>query len=320
MMDGMDWMDFLLPEEEDDIVDPDFDIDDDDFGFVDADVDFVEDEETEDNEDNEDAEDTEDGDIGGHDGHRHRLRRQLLRDGFDSVRQRELLELMLCCVQPRQDVNAVCDELMEHYGDLRDLLKGDLQEFLQFEGLGEDGAYWLDDICTLARMCCRLKRQDGAKIANFQQLYRYARRLMSKNKKPCCIQLLTNESDWLMYQRKFASDLRWGEHPVMNSAVDDAFSLRAKNSYLLVFTDRPQDHPSEYDLRSLHNYTLLLQYSKCTPRDVLFMNETRCVSLNRMRMMNNLIEFPRWRADSVAGDGDLPLPEGGLILHRIRET
>ena len=86
-----------------------------DFLFAEEEVDFVDDES-----DNVEKQET---DINDHDGHRLRLRRQINRDGFDGVTQRDLLELMLCSVQPRQDVNIVCDELMEYFGDLRRLLK-----------------------------------------------------------------------------------------------------------------------------------------------------------------------------------------------------
>lgn len=260
---------------------------------------------------------TDESDIGDHDGHRLRLRRQVTRDGFDGVRQRELLELMLCCVQPRQDVNTLCDELLEYFGDLRLLLKSGYHEFSSFEGLGEDGAVWLDEICTLARKCCLIQREDGIKIANFRQLYRYARRLLSKTDRPCCFQLLTDGRDYLMFQRKIARHLRWGESSVLARAADDAFSLHARNSYLLVFSEDPRSHPSDYDLQSLHGYSMLMKHSSCVPRDILFMNEEHCVSLNRMRMMNSQLYFPRRKEGSAAAEEDLPLPEGGWIVHRI---
>lgn len=332
-MDDRELMEFLLlQDEEDDIVGFESDIFEEDFdiieyetdiaeyeyGNVEYDDDYVE-EETDNVEYDGGISEDDETDIGDHDGHRRRLRRQITQDGFDGVSQRELLELMLCCVQPRQDVNTVCDDLMEHYGDLRRILKGDLQEFLRFEGLGEDGAHWLDEICTLARMCCRMGPFDGVKIANFRQLHRYARRILSKNHKPCCFQLLSDGRDQLLFQRKIAPDLRWGESRCLARAADDAFSLRAKSSYLLVFTDAPGKHPSEYDLQSLRNYSLLLEHSSCTPRDILFMNEEHCVSLSRMRMMNDLVQAARRRAVSIAEDEDLPAPPGGLILHRIRD-
>lgn len=292
-MDDREMMNLLFPEEECDNVDKESDI--------------VE------NEENEET------DISDHNGHRLRLRRQITMEGFDGVSQRDLLELMLYSVQPRQDVNIVCNDLLEDYGSLRRLLKSNAEEFSRFESLGDDGVYWMDGICALARMCNGMVFRRRMKIANFSQLRRYAQNLLLKNKRPCCFQLLTDSEDHLLFQRKIAPDLRWGESSSLACAADDAFSLRAQNGYLLVFTDHPSAHPSTYDQKSLCNYSMLLKHSDCRLRDILFMNEKQCISMNRMHMINNLFAACHRMPGSIAEDEDLPVPEGGLIVHRVSQ-
>lgn len=254
-------------------------------------------------------------DIGDHDGHRLRLRRQISQDGFDSVRQTELLELMLCCVQPRQDVKNVCREMLDHFGGLNALLKAEPGDFDRFESLGEDGILWMDRVCALVRMCGRAGKDNEIRISNFSQLKNYAGRLISENRAPCCLQLLSSPDDFLMFQRKICDDLRWGESHVLAAAADDAFSAHARNVYLILFTDDPRAHPTAYDLESLRKYNLLLSHSRCSLRDVLFMNQETCLSLNQMHMIDSPDRRP-FDQDSAAED-DLPLPEGGLIVHHV---
>lgn len=292
--------------------------------FFDSEEDFDEDLEDLDESDNfyDDSDngegELEETDLNDHDGHRRRLRRRINRDGFDDVRQKELLELILCYVQSRQDVNSLCDELLEYYGDLRELMKSNREEFSRFEGLGEDGVTWLDSICTLARLGNILKQDRGKRISNFRMLRAFALRLAKLYPGQGCVQVLSDERDHLLYHNRVGSDLRWGESAVLARAGDEVFSFQARNCYIILYTDDPLSHPTQYDLESMNKYTHLLNNSRCVFRDVLFMNEKDCVSLNQKHMMNmEVLRRIEYTLPSTAED-ELPMPPGGLIVHPVQ--
>lgn len=251
-------------------------------------------------------------------GHRGRMRGRVSVNGMEEYSQQQVLELLLCYVMPRQDVKKVIDQLMEYYGDLKSLFRSDLEEFRRFEGLGEGGAQWLDTICNLVRAFSRLRLDDAAKIANFRQLRLWANALLGEYGTPCCLQLVTDRDDFLMFTRLLCRDERWGETRCIIRAVEDAARMEAANAYLLVLTDDPLAHPTEYDRIHLRDYALLMKHIRCDIRDVLFVNRDHCVSLNRTGQIPDMTPFIF--SPLAEDEKDAPLVLDELIVRSYPET
>lgn len=68
-------------------------------------------------------------------GHRERLRKRFL-DAPEKMHEYELLELLLGYVLVRKDTKPLAKELLTHFGSLRDLLDGKLEELRNIDGVG----------------------------------------------------------------------------------------------------------------------------------------------------------------------------------------
>ena len=78
-----------------------------------------------------------------HGGHRERLRQRLMTEGVDNFEPHELLEFLLYYAIPRQNVNLLAHELLNTFGNLRNVLGADPSELTQVKGMGENAALWL---------------------------------------------------------------------------------------------------------------------------------------------------------------------------------
>ena len=72
-----------------------------------------------------------------HEGHRKRLRQRFDQVGLDGFSEHEILELILFQVIPRRDTNPLAHELINHFGNLAEVLDASKDELMQVPGVGE---------------------------------------------------------------------------------------------------------------------------------------------------------------------------------------
>jgi len=90
-----------------------------------------------------------------YDGHRQRLRDRFEQFGPDSLKDHELLELLLFFSIPRRNTNAIAHELISRFGSLSAVLAAPLNELNTVEGIGDASALFLclvNEIARRARM------------------------------------------------------------------------------------------------------------------------------------------------------------------------
>lgn len=85
-----------------------------------------------------------------HAGHRERLRKQFREQGGEGFHEHQLLELLLTYAIRQKDVNPLAHQLLERYGSLSAVLRADVFELMQTEGVGEHTAVLLSLVGKLA--------------------------------------------------------------------------------------------------------------------------------------------------------------------------
>ena len=78
-----------------------------------------------------------------HEGHRKRLRQRFDQVGLDGFSEHEILELILFQVIPRRDTKPLAHELINHFGNLAEVLDASKDELMQVPGVGEAVASFL---------------------------------------------------------------------------------------------------------------------------------------------------------------------------------
>lgn len=83
-------------------------------------------------------------------GHRKRLRKRYIENGYESLQDYEIVELLLTFVKQRVDTKPLAKQLIKKYGIIEEILKADIKELQEIEGLGEISAIFLKFIGDIA--------------------------------------------------------------------------------------------------------------------------------------------------------------------------
>lgn len=116
-------------------------------------------------------------------GHRQRLRNRYKEKGYNSLQDYEILELLLTFVLPRIDTKPIAKKLLNKYETIEDVLKTDIEELREVEGIGETTGIFLNFIGDMVSYCFEEKiKKNKISLKNKEQLISYLRNNMGFSK------------------------------------------------------------------------------------------------------------------------------------------
>lgn len=256
-----------------------------------------------------------------HSGHRERLRQRLIAEGVDHFEPHELLEFLLCYAIPRQNVNHLAHELLNYFGNLRNVLNAQVSELTQVKGMGEHAALWLNKLGQCVDACGQIEPHGFLKLSRSNLVIESIRDLDWQPAPPCMMQLCLNRNNGLLYRRIICSSRDWGEPDVLREALRDVFSTGARGVILVFFPGDGPLLPSQYDLKKVKDYSYALNTADCELLEMLLINGDQYYSLRRCdqipeQYLNEKAQHMReeYIPDLPAGqEGDTP------IIHHTQE-
>ena len=217
-----------------------------------------------------------------HEGHRARLRRKVRETGLDALAPHEILEFLLYHIMPRQDVNALAHRLLERFGSVEGVLRAELAELVQVQGIGPRSAEYLLRVGEAARACASLTGEEKPLLNNFLAVLRYAGALGRKLKPPCCVQLCLDRDLRLLYRRTICPSRAWGGPETLRAALDDVLSTGARHAILLEYVGRLNPEAEDYDLEHLRGYAAALHAADSALLDFLILGDAGACSLRQL--------------------------------------
>lgn len=217
-----------------------------------------------------------------HEGHRARLRRKVRETGLDALAPHEILEFLLYHIVPRQDVNALAHRLLERFGSVEGVLRAELAELVQVQGIGPRSAEFLLRVGEAARACASLTGEERMPLANCLAVLRYACALGRSLKPPCCVQLCLDRDLRLLYRRTICPSRAWGEPETLRAALDDVLSTGARHAILLEYVGRLNPEAEAYDLEHLRGYAAALHAADSALLDFLLLGDAGACSLRQL--------------------------------------
>lgn len=109
-------------------------------------------------------------------GHRKRLRERYAKNGYEALQDYEIIELLLTFVKQRMDTKPLAKQLIKKYGTIEEILKADIKDLKETEGVGDITAVFLNFIGDIA--ACSFKDKAGKEKISFKnknQLISYLR-------------------------------------------------------------------------------------------------------------------------------------------------
>lgn len=109
-------------------------------------------------------------------GHRKRLRERYIKNGYEALQDYEIIELLLTFVKQRVDTKPLAKQLIKKYGTIEEILKADIKDLKETEGVGDITAVFLNFIGDIAA-CSFKDKAEKQKISfkNKNQLISYLR-------------------------------------------------------------------------------------------------------------------------------------------------
>ena len=116
--------------------------------------------------------------YGAPEGHRARLREKFLERGLDSLRDDEIIELLLTLGTPRRDCKAPARELMDKMGSLRQVFESSVEELSRIKGVGPNNAMAIRLIHEVARKYLETRMTESTFLSGSSDVYDYLRHSM----------------------------------------------------------------------------------------------------------------------------------------------
>lgn len=109
-------------------------------------------------------------------GHRKRLRERYVKNGYEALQDYEIIELLLTFVKQRVDTKPLAKQLIKKYGTIEEILKADIKDLKETEGVGDVTAVFFNFIGDIAA-CSFKDKAEKQKISfkNKNQLISYLR-------------------------------------------------------------------------------------------------------------------------------------------------
>ena len=87
-----------------------------------------------------------------HDGHRERMREKFIKYGADAFNEHEFLEMLLYYSISRKNTNEIAHDLINHFGNFKNVFDADIKELEKVSGIGENCAFLIKLIPELSRL------------------------------------------------------------------------------------------------------------------------------------------------------------------------
>lgn len=105
-----------------------------------------------------------------HDGHRERLFELAYTVGFENISKYQQVEVMLCNVIPRGDVNPLAHRLLDYFGSFSAILDADIDDLASVKGLGIPTARKIKNLVPMFRVYSMSKLNNRIKITTLKDL------------------------------------------------------------------------------------------------------------------------------------------------------
>lgn len=220
-----------------------------------------------------------------YEGRRDRIRGRLAEKGLEGLKEHEIVEFMLYYAIPRQDVNELAREVLNHFGSLECVLDGTFTEFMKVKGLGRTAACWM---ATLGEMIALaglpLEPDEDIRLRCFRDIYRYALRFDREVRPPASLVLFISREDQLLFRLWFPSRA-WGEPEYLRQVVMHSFQVHASGVFVVQYIGKENLEPDAYDIRKAKAFSDTLHAAGCALLDVALVGWQDAISMRRQGLV-----------------------------------
>lgn len=177
--------------------------------------------------------------------------------GFEKLRPREMIELLLFYAIPMRDVSDRSRALLDRFGSVDRVLHATREELTGVSGIGEAAARWLIRVGEAMDAYTAEQARPHRRIECLSEALSHAKQLLDIWPCPCCGLLLTDFEDRLMMRVRLRDDLAWADRQGIRRILLKALAVDAKRAILILYRETPAI--TDYDKAGIAQLTRTLQ-------------------------------------------------------------
>ena len=168
-----------------------------------------------------------------HNGHRHRMRERIKEYGPQSLKDHELLEVLLYYAVPRKNTNPTAHEIIKEYGSLYNALTADYRDIADRCGISENAALLLNLVTETAKRAAENRWEKGMRLNSTALAGEFCVELLSYEKLEVFYLLCLDAGNRLIYPCRINSGSAVDVTVYIRSIVEAALRYKAANVILL---------------------------------------------------------------------------------------
>lgn len=223
-----------------------------------------------------------------HKGHRQRLKNKVRNNGLESLNEHEILELLLTYSIPYKDTNELAHRLLLNYGDLGKVLKGEKQELMTFNGVGEESALFLSVLGQLHNYLNKMGDKKPAKLTNVFECVNFFRNNIDIERYETAYMVLTDKQFRLTRVELIGEGTPFGVG-IDKEKLNKIIALTDSKNVIFFHTHpHGSAKPSGADVNATKDLLYLCKVIGVNFFDHIILNETEYYSFRNENLLNSL--------------------------------
>ena len=221
-------------------------------------------------------------------GHRKRLRQRMEREGWDSLKPHEMVELILYHAVPRQDIEEVSRALVARFGSVGGVFSASEEELRSVKGVTAAMAEWMAITGRLMRAYHGLHASRELRLTCYQEVLRFLRPIAERlSASP--LWMITTDFDFnLMALKPAARSACWWDAANVRWMVTEAVTAGAKYVFLVRLTDALPMETDEERAARLESIANTLRAAEVELVDCVLAGSAGFRSMNKEGWMQNI--------------------------------
>ena len=221
-------------------------------------------------------------------GRRERLRRQVEKEGWDSLCPHEMIELILYYTVLRQDMNEVACALLSRFGSVRGVMNATKEELKEIPGMNEGMAEWLKHTAELIHAYEAIGPEEHFKIKKHGDAIDFVSKHRKGAKAPECWILYMDFDNRLLTQTVLCKSLKWWKAEHVRQCIREALALHARYAILVEFRGTQALEIGNEEKEQLVQFSHALRGIEVELLDDILVGETEYVSLHAKGRMDKI--------------------------------
>ena len=214
-------------------------------------------------------------------GHRERLRQRMERDGWETLKPYEMVELVLFYAVPRRNVSDVARRLVDRFENVGGVFMASREALMEVPGVSESMAEWIGLTGELIRSYNALRNEKGIRLSCCQEVIDFLKPRMDLWKKARLWAIYADFNFSLITFSDIHKREEWWDAANTRQMIVQAINNGARYVYMVLWTGSGPADLDEEEIARLEGIRVSLKAVDLDLTDCLLVGDGGIYSMNK---------------------------------------